>query len=119
MDFARLVLIGTLVLAAAPAAAGPARAPAAAATPEARAALVPERQRVRAELEGVNAEVDALRRSDRGVRDDYRLRARLADAEALARRLTEIDARLGEAPRPTAPAPAAEPRALPGDGPAE
>ena len=29
------------------------------------------------------------------MRDDYRLRARLADAESLARRLIDIEARLG------------------------
>jgi hypothetical protein len=43
----------------------------------------------------VNAEIDALKRAGGGVRDDYRLRARLADAESLARRLTDIEARLG------------------------
>jgi hypothetical protein len=85
----------------------------------ARAALVAERQQVRAELEKANAEIDALKRSGRGLRDDYRLRARLADAEALARRLTALDARLGGGAQPAAPASPAEPRALPTDGPAE
>jgi hypothetical protein len=88
----------------------------------ARAALEGERVRVRAELDRVNAEIDALKREDRGMRNDYRLRARLADAEALARRLTDIDARLGRAPAAAATAPArigAEPTLAPTDGPAE
>jgi hypothetical protein len=84
------------------------------------AALVAERQRLRGELERVNAEIDALKRS-RGMRDDYRLRDRLADAEALARRLTELDARLGANRGATTalPAPADEPRVSSADGPAE
>src|SRR5947209_3067268 len=57
--------------------------------------LTAERARLRAQLDRVNAEIDALKRSTRGVGDDYRLRARLADAEALARRLIDIEARLG------------------------
>jgi hypothetical protein len=86
-----------------------------------RAALVAERQRVRGELERANAEVDALKRSGRGLREDYRLRERLADAEALARRLTELDARLGAsaAPMSTSRGPGTEPRASAADGPAE
>ncbi|HSZ80653.1 MAG TPA: hypothetical protein VLA14_00145 [Polyangia bacterium] len=85
-----------------------------------RASLVSERQRLRGELERVNAEIDALKRS-RGMRDDYRLRDRLADAEALARRLTELDARLGANRGATTalPAPADEPRVSSADGPAE
>jgi hypothetical protein len=53
----------------------------------------PERARLAAELERANAEIDALKRNPRGIRDDYRLRNRMADAQALARRLTELDAR--------------------------
>lgn len=53
----------------------------------------PERARLAAELDRANAEIDALKRSPRGIRDDYRLRNRMADAEALARRLTELDAK--------------------------
>ncbi len=85
-----------------------------------RASLVAERQRLRGELERVNAEIDALKRS-RGMRDDYRLRDRLADAEALARRLTELDARLGTTRGATTalPAPTDEPRVSSADGPAE
>src|SRR5580658_3387424 len=70
-------------------------------------ALTAERARLRAQLDRVNAEIDALKRSTRGVGDDYRLRARLADAEALARRLIDIEARLGLR------APAADPGPLP------
>jgi hypothetical protein len=84
----------------------------------ARAALIAERQRVRAELERANAEIDALKRSGRGLRNDYRLRERLADSEALARRLTELDARLGTK-APSAAATDAEPRVSAADGPAE
>jgi len=69
--------------------------------------LTAERARLRAQLDRVNAEIDALKRSTRGVGDDYRLRARLADAEALARRLIDIEARLGLR------APAADPGPLP------
>jgi hypothetical protein len=79
--------------------------------------LTAERARLRAQLDRVNAEIDALKRSTRGVGDDYRLRARLADAEALARRLIDIEARLGLR------APAAEPGPLPvaspSDGPSD
>lgn len=61
-----------------------------------------ERQRLRTELDRLNTEIDALKRDNRGIRDDYRLRSRMADAEALARRLTEIDARAPGAPTSTA-----------------
>jgi hypothetical protein len=71
------------------------------------ATLTAERARLRGQLDRVNAEIDALKRSARGVGDDYRLRARLADAEALARRLIEIEARLGLR------APAVQPGPLP------
>src|SRR4051794_19399173 len=108
MIFARRSLMAGLTLLAA-LAAGPTRAyaqGAAAQTTNAgigqrhddgaeRSALLTERQRVRAELERTNADIDALKRSKRGLREDYRLRERLADAEALARRLTALDARLG------------------------
>jgi hypothetical protein len=57
--------------------------------------LQAERERLRAQLDKVNAEIDALKRAGGSVRDDYRLRARLADAESLARRLMDIEARLG------------------------
>ncbi len=44
-------------------------------------ALQAERARLRAQLDKVNAEIDGLKRAGGGVRDDYRLRARLADAD--------------------------------------
>jgi hypothetical protein len=81
-------------------------------------ALQAERTRLRAQLDKINAEIDGLKRAGGGVRDDYRLRARLADAEALARRLMDIEARLGirvdAAPKPQPP-----PTAAPTDGPAD
>jgi hypothetical protein len=81
------------------------------------AGLQAERGRLRGELDRVGVEIDALKKASRGVGDDYRLRARLADAEALARRLIEIDARLGlHAP---AGKPAPLPVAAPTDGPAD
>jgi hypothetical protein len=87
--------------------------------PAMRAAMLGERQRLRVELERANAEIDALKHANRSLRDDYRLRARLADAEALARRLTDLEARLGGVPRQGWTGPDAEPRGLPSDGPAE
>jgi hypothetical protein len=122
MFFARRTFAWALtaaVLAVSPAAhAQPAGASVQSAAP--RASLVAERQRLRGELERVNAEIDTLKHS-RGMRDDYRLRARLADAEALARRLTELDARLGTNRGPTTALPMAadEPRVSSADGPAE
>jgi hypothetical protein len=116
------LLLPTLALTLAAALAVPATARAQqAAGGGARAALVAERQRVRSDLDRANAEIDGLKRANRSLRDDYRLRARLADAEALARRLTELDARLGVSPaaRATPAATDAEPRRLPSDGPAE
>ena len=80
--------------------------------------LQAERARLRAQLDKVNAEIDALKRAGGGVRDDYRLRARLADAESIARRLIDIEARLGIRVDGTAkvqPPPTAEPT----DGPAD
>ena len=77
-----------LTLSAAAVAPSPARA-------QSAESLQAERARLRAQLDKVNAEIDALKHAGGGVRDDYRLRARLADAESLARRLTDIEARLG------------------------
>lgn len=89
----------------------------------ANASLQAERRKLVGDLERANAEIEQLKKKDRGVRDDYRLRARMADAEAIARRLTEIDAKLG----PAASAASAPNRrtmppvgdAAPTDGPAE
>jgi hypothetical protein len=47
--------------------------------------LTVECQRLRAELDKANAEISSLKRSERGVRRDYRLQGRQADAESLAR----------------------------------
>ena len=50
--------------------------------------------RLSAELDRINAEVAELKRADRSVRTDYRLRERMADAEALAQKVTQAEARL-------------------------
>jgi hypothetical protein len=80
-------------------------------------ALTGERAKLRAELDRVNAEIDALKKTGRGVGDDYRLHARMADAEALARRLIDIEARLGL--RAPASKPGPLPVAAPTDGPGD
>ncbi|MGA9656677.1 MAG: hypothetical protein WBV96_22480, partial [Polyangia bacterium] len=56
--------------------------------------LASECQRLRADLDRLNAEVAALKRGTRSVRTDYLLRDKLAEAEALARKLTAAEARL-------------------------
>ena len=125
MFFARRTFAWTLTVAVLVAAPMTARAQPAVRSAEgpstSRGALLAERQHVRGELERVNAEIDALKRSGRGLREDYRLRERLADAEARARRLTDLDARLGvsHGAATALPAPGDEPRALPADGPTE
>jgi hypothetical protein len=58
------------------------------------ATLSAERQKVRAGLDRVNAEIDALKHEKRGLREDYQLRARMADAEAMAQRLIDLDVRI-------------------------
>lgn len=106
-------LAGFVTLAASTLASAPARAQA-----QSTDTLQAERARLRAQLDKVNAEIDALKREGRGVRDDYRLRARLADAESLARRLIDIEARLGirvDSAAKIQPPPVAEPT----DGPAD
>ena len=50
--------------------------------------------RLSAELDRVNSEVAALKRASRSVRNDYRLGERMADAEALAQKVTQAEARL-------------------------
>lgn len=92
-----LIVVAVLGLAALPRPAG-AEAAAARARPEAGSLL--ERVRLQSELNRINAEIDALKRHPRGIRDDYRLRSRMADAEAIARRLTDLDARIGPGPAP-------------------
>src|ERR1700690_2091382 len=113
----RRFMVRLLFLALVGLAAAPATAHAAAARGVNSAALTAERVHLRGELDRVSTEIDALKRTSRGVGDDYRLRARQADAEALARRLIEIEARLGL--RPTAAKPAPLPIAEPTDGPAD
>ena len=88
------------------------------ARPVGRRRCRPNGRSLRAQLDKVNAEIDALKRAGRGVRDDYRLRARLADAESLARRLIDIEARLGirvDGAAKVGPPPTAAPT----DGPAD
>src|SRR5512140_3113387 len=51
-------------------------------------------ERLRAELAKVNAEVASLKRGPRSLRSDYRLRERMADAEALAQKLTAAESEL-------------------------
>jgi hypothetical protein len=107
-------LVFGLVLFASAVPGGTASAQAAPATsPAAPSSLLAERARLATALNRVNTEIDALKLSGRGLRDDYRLRGRMADAEELARRLTDLDARIGPAGR-AAPRPgsAAWPPAL-------
>jgi len=56
--------------------------------------LASEYQRLRADLDRTNAEVAALKRGGRNVRTDYLLRDKMAEAEALARKVTAAEARL-------------------------
>lgn len=122
----RLVAGGLFWLTLAPFA-GAVGAQTTAATPAAeltRPGMQVERARLRTELDRVNAEIDGIKRGQRSVRDDYRLRTRLADAEAIARRLTEIEARIsrldGKPDATTTPMRlGAAPGAAPTDGPAE
>ena len=86
-----------------------------------------ERERLRKDLSSVQAEIDRLKAAGPGLRNDYVLRARLADAEAIARRLTELDAQIkartdaavGHAPASLTAAVGNEPVASPTDGPTE
>jgi hypothetical protein len=117
------VLVGALLLAPAtlPRAA---RAQTAAASPAADLVrLDAEAARLRGELERAKTEIAELKRGNRGVRDDYRLRQRMADFESLARRLTETEARIarlrGGATAPAAAPVLVTPTPAPGDGPVE
>src|SRR5688500_8876038 len=82
-----------------------------------------EAQRLRAELDRANADIDALKAGPRGVRTDYLLRQRMADAEAVARRLTDLEAKQGPGAAPPSevrpPRVGPEPTVAPTDGPAE
>jgi len=77
--------------------------------------------RLRSDLDRVNAEVAALKGDDRSARNDYRLRDRMADAEDLAQKVTQAEARLralgwAGGSVPSAGPPVAPPQALPQDG---
>jgi hypothetical protein len=102
-----------------PAAGWAAPPPAAATQPQPRTAeqqrLTDECGRLRAALEQAQADIAALKRGDRGVRDDYRLRRRMADAEQLARQLTTAEADLRRLDGVASPAaPPAAPAEAPG-----
>jgi hypothetical protein len=76
---------------------------------------------LREDLARVNAEIASLKRAERSVRDDYRLRDRMADAEALAQKVGRAEARLRaidrtSARRPGEPPLAPPPQASPQDG---
>jgi hypothetical protein len=62
--------------------------------------LTSEYQRLRADLDRANAEVAALKGGGRGVRTDYLLRDKMAEAEALARKVTAAEARVRAARGP-------------------
>ncbi len=49
---------------------------------------------LKVDLDRANAEIATLKRSERGVGTAYRLRSQMADAEALARKLTDVEAEL-------------------------
>ncbi|HJX66405.1 MAG TPA: hypothetical protein VJ860_20910 [Polyangia bacterium] len=70
--------------------------------------LASEYQRLSADLDRLNAEVAALKSRGRSVRTDYLLRDKMAEAEALARRVTAAEARLRavRGPLPAAATPA-------------
>jgi hypothetical protein len=55
---------------------------------------ISEFARLRADLDRINTEVAELKRADRTVRNDYRLRDRMADAEAMAQKVTQAEARM-------------------------
>jgi hypothetical protein len=77
--------------------------------------LVAECAELRAQLDRKTAEISALKRAERGVRQDYDLRQRMAEANDLARRLTTLESELvrqGHGPS-QAPSGAASPVAAP------
>ena len=89
-----VALLSTPGLARAQTGATPQPAAGGASATSSAAALTAERQKLRGELDRMNAEINALKRDNRGLREDYRLRARMADAESLAQRLTDLDVRI-------------------------
>jgi hypothetical protein len=101
-----LALVGAPALTGVAWAAPPAPAAGQARTTE-QQRLTDECARLRAALERAQADIASLKQGDRGVRDDYRLRRRMADAEQLARQLTAAEGdlrRLDAGARPTVPA---------------
>jgi hypothetical protein len=82
--------------------------------------LAAEYQRLRVDLDRVNAEVAALKHAERGVRNDYLLRDKMAEAEALARKVTAAESHLrtarGPLPADSLGGTAEAPFAMPQDG---
>jgi hypothetical protein len=84
-----LALVGAPALTGVAWAAPPAPAGQARTTEQQR--LTDECARLRSALGQAQADIASLKQGDRGVRDDYRLRRRMADAEQLARQLTAAE----------------------------
>ena len=60
--------------------------------------LLAECADLRAQLDRKTAEISALKRGERGVRQDYDMRQRMAEANELARRLTALESQLQSRP---------------------
>jgi hypothetical protein len=75
-----------------------------------------EATRLHGELERLNREIDALKQRRRSLGEDYELRRKMADAEARARRLTELESRRAGA-RVAGPTAASPTRTAPGPTP--
>jgi hypothetical protein len=80
------------------------------AAPSANPQLVAECAELRAQLDRKTAEISALKRGERGVRQDYDLRQRMAEANDLARRLTALESQLAQQGHAPSPLPAGPPR---------
>jgi len=80
---------------------------------------------LRARLATLTTEIQALKKKSRTVAEDYRLRDKLAEADATGRSLTDAEAQLRRLPGAVPPAPQrlqatpSAPVARPGDGPLE
>jgi hypothetical protein len=93
---------------------GGSRVTMAADAPDGAARISAERDHARTELDRLNAEIDALKQRRRGLGDDYQLRQKMADAEAVARRLTQLESRLAPTATPARASTGAGPtRSLP------
>jgi hypothetical protein len=68
----------------------------AAAAPSEEARLTAACADLQAQLQKKTDEISALKRGPRGVREDYELRARMAEANELARRLTALENQLSQ-----------------------